>query len=383
MSILIYTFPKHKSFSNRQYVKIAERLSTLENIDVRRATALWAFSEATLGGILHTMKIPLTGIFVGGLAVIFITVIAHNAERKSVILKATLLVILAKALVSPQSPLTAYFAVALQGILGLIFFSVFRITKVAALLLGFFSLLFSSLQKLIILTILFGNEFWESFDLFIIFIINQFGISLAYTGTSISLIIAALYVAVHVLIGIYIGLKAGNLPLLLLKNKMIFQFKNSNNGALLENIRKNNLRKRKRWWKRPSGIIILSAASVFMVISYFSKEIGQYQSLEILIMIIRSFVISFLWFSVISPYVTNAFKNFIEKKKYKHAGEVNAITSLFPEINNIINYSWAITHQLRGLKRIRVFLSSTLLLLLTLDISDEKNLYLERTEAVR
>ena len=320
--------------------------------------------------------------FVGGLAVIFITIIAHNAEQKNIILKATLLVILAKAVVSPQSPIAAYLAVALQGTLGFIFFSVIRITKAAALLLGFFSLLFSSLQKLIVLTILFGNKFWEAFDLFIIFIINQFGISIGYTGSNISLIIAAVYIAAHICVGICVGIKAGNIPALLIKNKSRLHFRNDSSEALLENIKRNNLRKRKRWWKRPTGIFILSASALLMIISYFSEEIGKNQSIEILIMIIRSFVISFVWFSVISPYVANTFKNFIEKKKYKHAGEVNAITSLFPEINNIINYSWAITHQLRGLKRIRVFLSSTLLLLLTLDISDEKNLYLERTEAV-
>lgn len=331
---------------------------------------------------MHTLKIPLTGMFVGGLAVIFITIIAHNSGHKSVILKATLLVILAKALVSPQSPLTAYFAVALQGTLGFIFFSVIRITKAAALLLGLFSLLFSSLQKLIVLTILFGNKFWEAFDLFITFTLNQFGISIGYDGINISLIIAALYVTVHVLIGIYVGIKAGNIPALLQKSKSTLHFRNSSSGALLENIKKNNLRKRKRWWQRPSGIIILTASIILMIISYYSKEIGKNQAVEILIMLIRSFVISFIWFSVISPYIANAFKKFIEKKKYKHAGEVNAITSLFPEINNIINYSWSITHNLTGLKRIRVFLSSTLILLLTLDIADEKNLYIEQTKAV-
>ena len=48
-----------------------------------RITALWGFSEATLGGILHAFKIPFTGLFVGSAAVIFISLIAHFTNETS------------------------------------------------------------------------------------------------------------------------------------------------------------------------------------------------------------------------------------------------------------------------------------------------------------
>ncbi|MCK5088079.1 MAG: hypothetical protein KAQ90_11190, partial [Melioribacteraceae bacterium] len=68
---------------------------------VNRLTALWAFSEAALGGILHALKIPLTGLFVGGAAVIFISLIAYYSEKKHAILRATLLVVIVKFVVAP------------------------------------------------------------------------------------------------------------------------------------------------------------------------------------------------------------------------------------------------------------------------------------------
>ena len=100
------------------------------SIIIWRITALWGFSESALGGILHAFKIPVTGLFVGSAAVIFITLIAYFSHetsdtllRKGTILKATFTVLIIKGFVSPYTPVTAYFAVLLQGFMGEILFS--------------------------------------------------------------------------------------------------------------------------------------------------------------------------------------------------------------------------------------------------------------------
>ena len=107
-------------------------------IDLRRITALWAYSEATFGGILHVLKIPFTGLFLGSAAVLFITLIALTNKNKSSILHTTLLVILVKAAVNPYSPITVYLAITVQGIAGYLLFKTIRYEKLAAILLGFF-----------------------------------------------------------------------------------------------------------------------------------------------------------------------------------------------------------------------------------------------------
>ena len=43
---------------------------------IQRLTALWAFAESGLGGMLHALQLPFTGLIVGGLSVIIITLIA-------------------------------------------------------------------------------------------------------------------------------------------------------------------------------------------------------------------------------------------------------------------------------------------------------------------
>ena len=45
---------------------------------IQRLTALWAFTESGLGGIMHALQIPFTGLLVGGMAVIMISLIADT-----------------------------------------------------------------------------------------------------------------------------------------------------------------------------------------------------------------------------------------------------------------------------------------------------------------
>jgi hypothetical protein len=332
-------------------------------IDPRRIIAIWGFSEAALGGILHALKIPLTGMFVGGAAVIFITLLAHYSQKKAAILNATITVIVIKAIISPHSPLAAYFAVGLQGLLGYLFFSLIKIEKIAAVLLGFFALLFSALQKFIILTIIFGNTLWNSLDDFVNYILLQLNIDFSGHSISFSIILICVYSIVHVAFGIYFALKAAALPHKLEEKSYLLTeaFRN----YLTEDIfvRKDSPKK-KRWWKKKSGMVLIIFFISLMILTYFEPVFQKNRVYEILIMLLRSFVITFLWFVIISPFVITRFNKFIEKNKFERASEINRVTALFPEFKKIINYTWKSSADLKKFKRLRKFLSDSIILLL-------------------
>jgi len=122
--------------TEEKQVQTATRSAYSDQVAVWKLTALWAFSEAALGGILHAFKVPMRGIFIGGSAAILISLIAYFSDRKGTVLKSTLLVILIKGIVSPHTPLTAYFAVFLQGFIGEILFFKKRFFKLSALING-------------------------------------------------------------------------------------------------------------------------------------------------------------------------------------------------------------------------------------------------------
>ena len=119
---------------------------------VERLTALWALNEAGLGGMIHALRVPFTGIVVGSTAVVLIALIAFFAERRArAILKATTIVLLIKAAASPHTPLPAYAAVAFQGLAGAALFALLPSLRFGALVLGLLALWQGAVQKLLVM----------------------------------------------------------------------------------------------------------------------------------------------------------------------------------------------------------------------------------------
>jgi hypothetical protein len=71
-------------------------------------TALWAFVEAGLGGFLHALHLPFTGIVLGGFAVLIISLLAMCYDKPfAKIVQATLIVLAIKAAVNQIGALLA------------------------------------------------------------------------------------------------------------------------------------------------------------------------------------------------------------------------------------------------------------------------------------
>lgn len=327
---------------------------------IDKITTLWAFSEAALGGILHAFKIPFTGLFIGGSAVIFISLIAYYADSRKVIFESTLKVILVKFVVSPYSPIAAYFAVFLQSILGyILFFGGFK--KTSAILLGFLSLLFSSFQKIIILTLIFGMTLWESIDIFFDFVLNKLlPESQNIEMYNVTYMVVGSYIVSHVLGGLFAGWYASILPEKIAKHsddkKLIIQ---NSIGDFLNSAKKK--KKRKKWWKKPSTIFIFLISVGVIFISFQFEEVDQSIASKIIAMLLRSVLIIIVWYYFISPVLFKIVNNFLVKKKKKQAKEIENIVELFPNIKAVIKYSWSEVQLIKGLKKYLVFLDNILI----------------------
>ncbi|MBT8379829.1 MAG: hypothetical protein KJN64_11405 [Ignavibacteria bacterium] len=326
-----------------------------------KITALWAFSESAFGGILHALTIPLRGLFISSAAVLFISLIALFSKNSKDILKSTLIVILIKAGVSPYSPLAAYLAVTLQGVLGYLLFSTKKFYKISSLLLGLLVLFFSGMQKIVILTILFGNTLWESLDIFIkqvsieIFNIHHPEINYGY-------VIIGTYVMLHLVAGLFIGIYAGKLPQKISYYKNHFlSFIDTENG---EDIPKKEKRKKKGWFLRPTGVFVIALSIGVIILSYLSPELKDSVALSVVIMLVRSLVITFVWLVIVAPIVKKIFQKFLVKRKSKYSKDFEEIISMFPEFKEIVNYCWKHSSNRKGVKRIRYFLSTSFYYLL-------------------
>lgn len=333
-----------------------------DEISVSRLTAIWAFSESAFGGILHAISVPFRGLFINAAAVILITLIAIKSHSKQ-ILKSTLIVVIIKALVSPHSPLTAHFAVSTQGIVGSLVFKTKRFFRLSALLLGIITLFLSGTQKIVILTVLFGNSFWRSIDIFIKQISKDFlkiGIPQDF---HYGFILVGVYVSIHLIAGALVGYYAGLLPVKLEAVSKNFDSCNMNNNQTSIPERKKK-GKKKNWIQRPSGIIILSILLVIMIYSYFYPHKIEMKSVEILIMIIRAVLLTIIWYFIFAPLSRKLFVRFISGKKNLYSEEVEEIVNLFPRFREIVSYCWNESKKNKGIKRIKSFLSTSFYCLL-------------------
>jgi len=385
---LVCYFSFFFTLSNNSLICILKTRKTLESLGARlpeinevdtpdfklnsvhRITAMWALSEAALGGVLHALRIPLTGLFIGGSAVIFITLIAVFTTKRGAILKATLIIMIIKALVSPHSPLPAYFAIAFQGILGEILFRFIGVQKLAAFILGVLALLQSAFQKLIVLTLIFGQNLWESIDLFSNYVLSQFLVNNQEISYSISMILISVYVIAHLVGGIVAGLWA---PVIASAVKGGINQTTKINLLRLSSIDKIDVpqKKRKHWWNKKSLIIFMIIALSIFILSYFFPVFEKSKGLAALFMIIRSIIIMLLWYILLAPFLMGKLQFFLNNKKIVYAAEITTIINLFPLLKLIIKNSWQDSINFKNIKRINNFVVVTLLHLLTIDFGKD------------
>jgi len=333
-----------------------------------RLTALWGFSEAFLGGFLHGMKLPFTGLLVGNTAVIIIILIGTLSGKKTSIMRACIVTMIIKALVSPHTPVTAYLAVFLQGFIGQLLFSNGGIKTVSAVALGLIAGILSSLQKVIFLTLVFGQEFWNAVNQFSVFVLQEvFRVKDANVQLSFWLI--TLYIGIHVTAGILAGFYGSHLSkniktdssdgAMELKEKF---FKMTADYTALEELKAG---RKKRFWYKPTKILLFIFLFGILFMSYFYTDNGYFTPNPILLMILRSVSITIIWFKFLGPFLLKLFRNRFINNRNKYTDEAQGILGMLPFIKSAVRFSWAVSKGVRGIKRLSIFSVQLLTIILT------------------
>jgi nucleoside-triphosphatase THEP1/ABC-type thiamin/hydroxymethylpyrimidine transport system permease subunit len=307
-----------------------------------RLIALWVLNEAMLGGIIHGLKIPVSGLIVGGCAVICICLIGWYVPKKGAILKATLIVAVFKMMLSPQAPPPAYIAVFFQGLMGELLFWNRRFFKLSCLLLAMLSLLESGLQRILVLTILYGNDLWK--------VINDFinGLTKQKTATNYSLLIGGGYVLLHLIAGLVVGWWASILP-----GRIAKWNKEEGNKIIISDDGRASLPvmvKRKKQLKK--GLLIVWILLIVLYAqSYFkigTPLLPSHISLKILL---RSVIIVLSWYFIVGPLLKKLLHYWLQKKKTRSQQDVREVLQLLPATKELITQSWRRSANKKGWKR--------------------------------
>ena len=310
----------------------------IEKLIYYRLIALWILCEAMLGGILHGFKIPVTGLIVGSSAVVCISLIAYYTSSKGSILKATLIVAIFKMMLSPQAPLTAYFAVFFQGLMGEALFWNRKMYAFSCFLLGVVVLLESGLQRIIILTIVYGKDLWNAINIYINGITGQTIL------TNYSFFLIAAYIVLHLIVGISIGLGIGRLP-----HKI--QLWTEIHKNYLFTLPKKNVKteilfpavKRKR--KFLKSFVIIWCVLLLFYFQTFTPQI--YVKI-----FIRSLLILLICYFIIGPILTLLLTQWLQKKQIKEYAHIQKILQMLPDTKQLVIKSWQLSAIKKGIHRI-------------------------------
>jgi len=329
---------------------------------VERLTVLWALNEAGLGGLIHALRVPFTGIVVGSTAVVLIALIAYFAEQKGrAILKAMVVVLLIKAAASPHTPLPAYGAVAFQGLAGSFLFGFLPSIRLAALLLGLLALWQGAVQKLLVLTILYGSSLWESVDAVGRWIMEWLGSGPG--GLSPTVWFLTLYLGYYTLGGLITGWLAGSIP-----NEIEEALRSpppprpplGEEAPALP-----TAPTRKRWWRRaPFRGGVFLAVLLGILILVYPGQAGWVRGLRVMA---RALLVLVVWIVVIRPIGIALFRRFRRREQSVYGAEVLRALEQFPALRQAAGEAWRRSGSAGGFRRWKRFLVELILFSLTDD----------------
>lgn len=319
-------------------------MSSKERQIYYKLIALWVLCEAMLGGIIHGFKLPISGLIIGGSAVICISLIGYFIPHKGAILKATLVVAIFKMLLSPQSPFPAYIAVLFQGICGELIFSGKKNFKLRCYLLAFLALLESAVQRVLVMTILFGVDFWKA--------VNEFVSNLTKSDhvTNFSLYFVTIYLLLHLIAAYLIGRFTASIP------KLSQLTDEESKPYLISYDIPNDEEPAFSKRRRPKFLLIiwLSLIGIF-IYSYFYPESLFSNAHSSLKFIFRSSIILLSWYLIIGPLALHLMKSWLKKKETTYKKEISDILLLLPDSKALLKASWTNSSSSKGLARIKLF----------------------------
>lgn len=329
-----------------------------------RLVSLWVISEGLAGGIIHSLHIPLSGMFLSGFAVLCICLIGYytgfinsapSQQRLSsqitrgAIIKAAVIVCVFKMMLSPNTPPTAYFAVLFQGFVGQILFINLKHFKTSCILLGLLALVESALQRILVLTLLYGVDFWHALNEFITKLTNQKSV------TNYALLLAIAYILIHAVVGVLIGVWASRI----ITKSQSWQVNHKDlliaplNDEEAQPIPSAAPKKRKLL----KGIFIFIWIFLLLMFLQSFLKLGSpiLPSDKILKIMLRSLFIFLTWYLLISPLLSKWIKKKLKLQQQKSSTDISRILLLIPSIEHIFRKSWQLSSPISRLPRLKLF----------------------------
>lgn len=305
---------------------------------LQRLTALWGLTEAGLGGVIHSLRIPFTGIVVGSTAIILITLIAHvGRKRPRAILHAMAVVLIIKAGVSPHTPIPAYIAVIFQGCMAAVLFRYLPGIRWPAMLLGLLGLIEGVSQKFITMTLVYGKSVWEAIDLIGAKLSDQWGLDIGLDHASAWLI--GIFIVYYGIGGVITGWLAGSIPL---KVDELLRSHHPISPAIPVNAAPDLPPKTRRRW--PLRRLLPALLILFMILGVYGWLYADTPlHSRAFYILARTLLVLGGWFFLLGPCVRKWIQRLQKRKSMRYSEAVAQAMTLMPQLRKMAGPAWAET----------------------------------------
>ena len=208
----------------------------------------------------------------------------------------------------------------------------------------------SAVQKLLTLTIIYGESLWEAVDIYGAWIGQKVSF-LSPILSARSLIWA--YILCYSLAGIFVGL------LIIRTQKLMHSVEITKQenwiGSKEEVIQKNNSRYSSRrfliFWS--VALIIISLPLLFFNSEFNGWKVGVY-------LVARSALILAGWYLLIGPLLLKGIQKLLSKKRFVYQEDIQNTLNLLPHLRVILKYAWKDSGSLKGLNRFQHFMARSI-----------------------
>lgn len=245
-------------------------------------------------------------------------------------------------MLSPQAPPPAYMAVFFQGLVGELLFWNRKYFRLFCVLLALLAMVESAFQRVLTITILYGNDFWTA--------VNSFMKKLTGSEqlTDYSFFIILWYVLIHIIAGVLVGVWAGFLPQRIQLMSPLQKKYNVETTTSAINIPKT---KRKKTFRLIFFMIWIFLLAVYIQ-SFFKIGTELLPPGMVLRILVRSVIIVLTWYFLIGPAVKQLLHKWLQRKKQQSAEQVQQVLNLLPSTQGLMVRSWQLAADHKGWRRI-------------------------------
>lgn len=318
-------------------------------------TALWAFVESGLGGMMHALHLPFTGVVLGGFSVLIVCLLAHyETPLWGQIVKATLIVLAVKAAVNPATPPTAYIAVAFQGLCGAALFAINKHSMWVCWMYGILAMLESAFQKLLVLTLIFGTEWWTAVDAYFVSVTKPFGMMPEMAGSQF---VIAGYLGVFGIWGVVLGIWMYHLPSQLATRLQWYTHLQPSSEAI------QTTQKKSFTWRK----VLFLMGPILLLLSFFLAPMSQ-SKMHAGVWLLRTFAIVLVGLYIVLPIWQYCMQKWV-KRQQRSFQEIGEVMDFIPKIALYVQPLYKeVAQKYKGIAKIKEFVLG--LIVITLRVSN-------------